>query len=564
MKDDVGLEVALQWNEGYNEAVYSFANNINTFEGGTHLVGLKTALTRAVNNFALANNYFKSNKENVQGEDIREGLTGIISIKLPQPQFEGQTKTKLGNSEIKGMVETMLGDKLASFFEENPAVTRLIIGKALEAARARDAAKRARELVRRKGALDSMALPGKLADCQIEDPTKCEIYLVEGDSAGGSAKQGRDRRNQAILPLKGKILNVEKARFDKMLAFEEIRIIITALGCGIGAEDFNIEKVRYHRIVIMTDADVDGSHIRTLLLTFFYRQMHQLIDRGYLYIAQPPLYRLKKGKNENYLSDEASFDAFVINSGSEGVIVKGTNGPLQLRGQELESFLREINKASRFLDVFELRGMEREVVAAAASLPKLSRDSITTESGAQTLADQLCEWLKRHESAATVVGTKVMRDDEHGRYTVRIDTEREGVRRLTPISFELLTAEDFLQLQDILMKAQPLGDAPYSIVSDDEKERFKQSCQTVFQLKRIIMDRGRTGFTVTRFKGLGEMNPEQLWETTLDPTKRTMLQVRVEDAIEADSLFTLLMGDLVEPRRQFIEDNALKVKNLDI
>ncbi len=566
-KDGVAVEVAMQWNEGYNEAVYSFANNINTIEGGTHLAGLRAALTRAVNTFANHSPLTKGEKLNLQGEDIREGLTAIISVKIPQPQFEGQTKTKLGNSEIKGMVEQILGDKLSAHFEENPGVSKMIIQKALDAARAREAAKRARDLVRRKGALDSMALPGKLADCQIEDPAQCELFLVEGDSAGGSAKQGRDRKNQAILPLKGKILNVEKARFDKMLAFEEIRTMITALGCGIGTEEFSLEKLRYHKIVIMTDADVDGSHIRTLLLTFFFRQMSQIIEKGFLYIAQPPLYRLKKGKMETYLRDDQAFDAFIINSGADSVVARGKGAKRELRGQELESFMREVSYASRLLDLCELRGLEREVLVSLAAAAQVTKETLRSEDELKKAKDKASAHLLAHVRNFTILNSEVQRDEEHGVFRLKFVTEREGVRRISIIDQDLVAADEYQQLQEIMRKAESLGEAPYEVVGEGEgknENKVLASCSSVFALRTAILDRGRQGFTVTRFKGLGEMNPEQLWETTLDPTKRTLLQVRVEDAIEADSIFTLLMGDVVEPRRQFIEDNALKVKNLDI
>lgn len=563
-KDGVSIEVALQYNEGYNEAIYSFANNINTIEGGTHLAGFRTALTRAINNYAVQNGLIKSSDENLQGEDIREGATAIISVKLPNPQFEGQTKTKLGNSEIKGLVEQMLGDKLNSFLEENPAIAKTIVGKGLEARRAREAAKRARELVRRKGALDSAALPGKLADCQIEDPKLCELYLVEGDSAGGSAKQGRDRSNQAILPLKGKILNVEKARFDKMLAFEEIRTIITALGCGIGRDDFNADKLRYHKVVIMTDADVDGSHIRTLLLTFFFRQMPELIERGYLYIAQPPLYKLKKGKAEHYLHDEKSFDVFVIHEGAKDIVVEGLGGTRKLDGQELENFLKEIKSAEKILEVMGLRGMDRHVLSAFAAFDSFNRDSLSDGGVLNSFLERMKVELGKWASGVRIISARTTSDVEHGSSALEIETESDGVTRRTTINFELLTTEDFQQLQNFFAKTRSLGVYPYRLIDKSKKEDSIIECSTIFEIRKAIMERGKSGFTVTRFKGLGEMNPEQLWDTTLDPKKRTMLQVRIEDAIEADRLFTLLMGDAVEPRRAFIEENALSVKNLDI
>ncbi|MBP9837576.1 MAG: DNA topoisomerase (ATP-hydrolyzing) subunit B [Proteobacteria bacterium] len=560
-RDGISLEVAMQYNDGYLESVHSFANNINTFEGGTHLAGFRTALTRAINNYAQANSL---TKEGLQGDDVREGLTAVISVKIPNPQFEGQTKTKLGNSEVKGLVEQMLGEKLTTFFEENPAVAKHVVMKGVDAQRAREAAKRARELVRRKGALDSMALPGKLADCQNEDPIICELFLVEGDSAGGSAKQGRDRTNQAILPLKGKILNVEKARFDKMLAFEEIRTMITALGCGIGTEDFNVENLRYHKVIIMTDADVDGSHIRTLLLTFFFRQMPQLLEKGYLYIAQPPLYRLKKGKAEFYLHDEKSFEAFVINGGTEGATLKGANGKLELRGQELEKFLKELNEAIRILDVFEHGFLEKFILAAFASIPKFNKETLKDKAELEKVVAAVEAWLRVRLDEITAIDANYEKDEEQGTYSLVLTMSKSSEKFSTTVNSKRISSDDFIRLQAILSKAESLGQPPFEVLSDDSKKTFEKICKNLFEVRDAIMDKGKTGIAITRFKGLGEMNPEQLWDTTLDPTKRSLLQVRVEDAIEADTLFTLLMGDAVEPRREFIEQNALKVKNLDI
>lgn len=563
-KDGIGIEVAMQYNDGYLESVHTFANNINTSEGGTHLAGFRTALTRAVNNYAQSNGYIKTAKDNLQGEDIREGLTAIISVKIPEPQFEGQTKTKLGNSEVKGLVEQALGERLATYLEENPSVAKLIVMKGVDAQRAREAAKRARELVRRKGALDSMSLPGKLADCQNEDPAKSEIFIVEGDSAGGSAKQGRSRESQAILPLKGKILNVEKARFDKMLAFEEIRTLIAALGCGIGKEDFKIDELRYHKVIIMTDADVDGSHIRTLLLTFFFRQMPELIERGYLYIAQPPLYRIKKGKSEFYLHDQAAFDAFTIHAGAEGVVVKGQSAKLELKGQELENFLKDLSKANQILDLFERGALEKQIIAAFASVPDFSRDTLKDQAQLEQAVESVKNWLKSRTDAEAELSVRYQEDAEHGTVSAVVTMEKDGERFSAEMNFKRASSEDFIQLQSILSKAASVGAPPYALSSEDAKKSIKENTNSLFSLRDLIIERGRGGLTITRFKGLGEMNPEQLWDTTLDPARRSLLQVAVEDAIEADNLFTLLMGDSVEPRREFIEDNALKVRNLDI
>ncbi len=556
-KDNVQVEVAMQYNEGYQENIYTYCNNINTHEGGTHLAGFKSALTRCINSYANKTGLLKGLTEGITGEDTREGLTAVISTKVPEPQFEGQTKTKLGNSEVKGFVEALVGEQLVSYLEKNPNIAKIVVMKASEAARAREAARKARELVRRKGALDSTNLPGKLADCQNENPEECELYLVEGDSAGGSAKQGRDKKNQAILPLKGKILNVEKARFDTMLAFEEIRTIITALGTGIGSEDFDVSKLRYHKVVIMTDADVDGSHIRTLLLTFFYRQMHELVARGHLYIAQPPLYKVKKGKSEQYVKDESALDELIENGGVKDIQVvsgdKKTTTEAQLKG-----IIARLNKLPLALSDFRGR-VDSRVVTEVARLGVNSPDELSSKSQAESLAKK----LKERVSSILIDGSNVEVIENGTSVGIKTTTLLNGVRKITIIDSALISSSEYRSLRDIFIKAEELGSGPF-VATDLSDNSDLGTFATVEALAKAIGERGSKGLTIQRYKGLGEMNPEQLWETTMDPKVRTLLQVKVEDAIDADEVFTVLMGDDVEPRRKFIEDNALNAKNLDI
>jgi DNA gyrase subunit B len=561
-RDHLVVEVALQYNKEYQENVFTYANNIHTLEGGTHLVGFRTALTRTLNNYAQKNEFIKNLKEGIQGDDTREGLTAVISVKVPEPQFEGQTKTKLGNSEVKGFVETMVGEQLSLFLEENPNIGKILVGKLLEAARAREAARKARELVRRKGALDSAALPGKLADCQNEDPEHAELFLVEGDSAGGSAKQGRDKRNQAVLPLKGKILNVEKARFDKMLAFEEIRTLITALGTGIGAEDFDVSKLRYHKIIIMTDADVDGSHIRTLLLTFFYRQMNEVISRGNLFIAQPPLYRVKRGKSERYLKDDLEFSDFIVSNGIQGVELESADGK-KTRGEDLKALVLALTRAEAVLEGMSSERLDTRVVRilseSGIDLDGLFADRAVIDRAKGTL-ESLLEQEGIHDRAIVV--------EERGangaaQYQLRVETRLKGAVRRTLIGPELLARTEVRSLMKHQREAQMAGKGHF-ILRDMEQQLILSRPSKVRDVAALIDARGRKGLTITRYKGLGEMNPEQLWETTMNPQNRVLLQVRVDDAIEADGVFTVLMGDEVEPRRKFIEENALKAKNLDI
>ncbi len=574
-REGIDAEIALQWNDSYSETIYAFANNINTHEGGTHLSGFKAALTRTINAYATKNNLAKDLKESVSGEDIREGLTAVISVKIPNPQFEGQTKTKLGNTEVKGIVETIVNDRLGAFLEENPAVARRVIGKAIDAARAREAARKARDLVRRKGALDGSSLPGKLADCQERDPALCELYIVEGDSAGGSAKQGRDRRFQAILPLKGKILNVEKARFDKMLSSDEIKTMIAALGCGIGVEDFNLEKLRYHRIIIMTDADVDGSHIRTLLLTFFYRQLPQVIENGYIYIAQPPLFRAKRGKSETYIKDERDLETFLIKRSVDARVVRIPTTGREIAGAELEKLLQRMIAHQKFLETVERRGHPREIVEALLSAGA-DREYFADKDKLEGVAEQLTMPTR------TVT---VQRDEEHNRYQLQIEDRSSGYPRQHTIGVDFVTAGEYRTLlanhRDIPTLAGDIVVSTGVVTEPDETEdaaagepkpatsRSKAptpdvTLHSLDELVEYFIDAGKKGIAINRYKGLGEMNPDQLWATTMDPTVRTLLKVQAEDHTEADLMFTTLMGDQVEPRRKFIEDNALDVKNLDV
>ncbi len=547
-------EVAMQWNDSYSETITSYVNNINTIEGGTHVSGFRNALTRVVNKYASESGIGKDLKETLSGEDIREGLACVISTKVPEPQFEGQTKTKLGNSEVEGFVNTMIYEKLTTFFEQNPSVAKKIIQKAVDSALARIAARKARDLTRRKTALDFSGLPGKMADCQEKDPALCELYLVEGDSAGGSAKQGRSRKNQAILPLKGKILNVEKARFDKMLSFEEIKVLITALGAGIGKDDFDIAKLRYHKIVIMTDADVDGSHIRTLLLTFFYRQMHQIIEKGYLYIAQPPLYKVKRGQKEKYLKNEQELAEHLLSSGLENVQVY--SGERLLPSSLITPALKAANRFSKSIERISKR-IHPEVITALL-YRGLALETLADEEAFKTLLSEVA--MDCLEKNIQVVFT-LSKDKEHTSWTASLTSSFHGSSKQMVVNSGMVTSPEFEELQKNLHIMRTLGDGPYRFAMG---EKSSVEVPTVEELARQLVDQSKAGMTIQRYKGLGEMNPEQLWETTMDPERRTLLKVSVEDAVEADSIFSVLMGDQVEPRRQFIEENALRVRNLDV
>jgi len=547
-KEGVDIEIAIQYNDGYDEKIFSFANNINTHEGGTHLSGFRAALTRTMNAYATANNLLKNVKVSISGDDLREGIAAVISVKLSDPQFEGQTKTKLGNSEIKGYVETMMNEKLAEFLEENPQVAKRILEKGIEAARAREAARKARDLTRRKGALEGLSLPGKLADCQEKDPALCEIYLVEGDSAGGSAKQGRDRRYQAILPLKGKILNVEKARFDKLLTSNEIRTLITAMGTGIGKDDFDVSKLRYHRIIIMTDADVDGSHIRTLLLTFFFRQMPEIVERGHLYIAQPPLYKVKRGKKEIYLKDDEALLEYLLDSGTDGVNLVMDDGKKVLRGKQIIPTLRNILEFNQHFEKIVNRGVPSEILRIF--LRGKIKNGFADKADLAPLAERLREVEPQAKFDVLDNPDRIL--VTYGNLHARID--RQTVETLSSHEYKLLL-QSYRQVEDICKKGPAVltSEGKQDVVLEDRKEMLE-----------TFLNRAKKGQYIQRYKGLGEMNPDQLWETTMDADKRVLLQVTIEDAVRADEIFTVLMGDQVEPRRDFIEQNALNVANLDV
>jgi DNA gyrase subunit B len=558
ISDDLSIEVSMQYNDSYDEKIFSFANNINTVDGGTHMSGFRGAITRTINNYAENSGLLKNSKTVLTGDDVREGLVAIISVKIPQPQFEGQTKGKL-NSPVKGPVESFLNEKLGEYFEQNPNVAKKIVGKAVDAARARDAARKAREIVR-KSVLGGSTLPGKLADCQEKDPALSELYLVEGDSAGGSTKQGRDRKNQAVLPLKGKILNVEKARFDKMLGSGEIKALITALGTGIGKEDFDVAKLRYHKVVLMTDADVDGSHIRTLLLTFFYRQMPELVENGHIYIAQPPLFKVKRGKKEEYIKDEPSMLRYMMRQATNDIELRSVSNDKRYEGRELTKNLEQITEFNRYFARFARR------INSDEKLLKALLEAFSGKNGVlKTKNVKLRKVFEQEELMAEVEGkiaefgykTELLSDEEHGLSEIEI-TLHNG--QVILFDWNLASYVEFQKAVELKLTLETDFPAPFTLGTNGSAE----DVATREELLERLMGVAKKDLAIQRYKGLGEMNPEQLWETTMDPEKRTLLQVRIEDAIETDAIFTVLMGDQVEPRRKFIEDNALDVKNLDV
>jgi len=549
-RNGVIVEMALQYNTSYSETIFTFVNNINTTEGGTHLIGFKAALTRSINNYANANNLVKDMSQNLTGDDTREGLCAVLSLKLKNPQFEGQTKAKLGNSEIKGVVESIVNEELSAYFEENPTVAKKIVMKIWEAARARVAARKARELARRKGVLESTSLPGKLADCQEKDPAGSEIYLVEGDSAGGSAKQARDRRFQAILPLKGKILNVEKARFDKVLKSEEIGIIISALGTGVEQTDFNLDKLRYHKVIIMTDADVDGSHIRTLLMTLFYRQMPQLIERGHLYIAQPPLYKISKGKSFEYLRDEHSFETYIIKKISEDFQVQVKGQKELLKGEKFRKFFQKIIAKKHYLKILERKNYPFFLIDILLNNGVASPEFLKDKKRMENIKSLLKE---------SDISSDLSVDEEYGLYELAVDFRINGMKVSCKVNLGLIQSVEYKNLYSI-HKDLETSRPPFQVLGDSEKVKIENEAK----LLDFLFQQGKKGIVIQRYKGLGEMTPQQLWETTMDPEERYLLQVSIQDAVEADKIFTILMGEEVESRRNFIEENALEAQNLDI
>ncbi len=559
-RGDSEVEVALQYNDGYSENVFSFANNVNTVEGGTHLIGFRSALTRSLNNYASDNALTKGLTENPTGEDTREGLSAIVSIKIPEPQFEGQTKTKLGNSDVKGIVEGIVNEGIAGYLGEHPREAKRIILKIIEAARAREAARKARDLTRRKSALEFSSLPGKLADCQERDPALCELYIVEGDSAGGSAKQGRDRKNQAILPLKGKILNVEKARFDKMLESQAIQILIAVLGCGIGKEDFDISKLRYHRIILMTDADVDGAHIRTLLLTFFYRQMPAVVERGHLFIAQPPLYKVKRNKEEHYLKDEASLEKHLLDMGIDGLKITAVEKDgVSVYGAALKTLVK---KAIAYEEALSHLGDKKDprVVDAFVMVAKLKAGDLKKRNLVDESRKMTSNYIRLAYPEIHPVIYQVNDDKEHGGFKLTITSKEKGMKKDTYLDFPFLSSAEYVELIQRAESLSILGEIPFKLLDEGKEVSFNNVGAWI----KYVMDRGRKGLSIQRYKGLGEMDASQLWETTMNPESRNLLKVTIEDSVEADEIFTILMGDAVDPRREFIEKNALQVRNLDI
>ncbi len=563
-REGVQVEIAMQWTDSFNESIFSFANNINTIEGGTHLSGFRSALTRTVNSYAKANKLIKEDKESMSGDDIREGMTAIVSVKLPHPQFEGQTKTKLGNGEVQGIVESIVNDALGIYLEEHPSVARRIIDKAVLALRARAAARKARDLTRRKGALDGAGLPGKLADCSERDPEKCELYIVEGDSAGGSAKQGRNRNTQAILPLRGKVLNVEKARLDKMLNNKEIRALVTAIGAGIGKDEFDVEKIRYHKIIIMTDADVDGAHIRTLLLTFFYRQMPQLIEQGYVYLAQPPLYKIKRKGKESYVETEQAMMRKLLELGSDDIQVEIDGQEQTLKGSRLASVLEGLTMLEQIGRNLHQKGvmLGEFVKQRHPETGKFPRYQVTIQ-GEEADDVRFCY---------TDAELRILREEVEARIGRQLEIFSEGDEENPEqetfrwselhIADRLYKVAVSLEKKGLSIEAYDAGEDPIAHVTNGEAE--KVAIHSLPELLDTVRTMGRKGLTIQRYKGLGEMNPEQLYETTMDPEKRLLLKIVSEDSIRADEIFTTLMGDEVEPRRKFIETNALNVRNLDV
>jgi DNA gyrase subunit B len=549
------VEIALQWNEGYAENLYAFTNTIKNTDGGTHLAGFKSALTRTINKYAAENNYLKNMKVNLDGDDVREGLTAVVSVRIREPRFSSQTKDKLVSAHVKTWVEQVVTDELSDYLEENPKEAKRLIEKVVDAARAREAARKARELTRRKGALDSHSLPGKLADCQERDPRNAEIYLVEGDSAGGSAKQGRDRKFQAILPLKGKILNVEKARLDKMLSHEEIRLMIAALGTGIGtgigSDDFNVEKLRYHRIIIMTDADVDGSHIRTLILTFFFRYMKEVIERGHLYIAQPPLFKVTQGKKDTYLKEEKDLSKFLLQRVAEKLEIEPQAGPA-VSGEDLISLVGQMESYLQYARKLERRGAPRDAVELLLSENVVTEEALSDESRLESLRAAL--------EQAGFDDVRRELDTEHGVGKIEFVDRRNGSARRVAFDLDFVQQYELRQMERAFRRIAAVGLPPYTVRQGDDVAHVA----SIENLTNAVYERAKKGLSISRYKGLGEMNPDQLWDTTMNPDTRSLMQVRIEDAVDAEELFTILMGDQVEPRRNFIETNALNVKNLDI